>query len=91
MESGPPTPEAQFYASKVSMLEDHLAQAERHVAEGARLLERQRAAMEARGEGVDPEAKVLLRQMEEAQRQHLAGRDRLREEVQAARAMTGNA
>jgi hypothetical protein len=92
MESGPPTnSEGQFYASKLSMLEDHLAQAERHVAEGERILQQQRETIEGRGDGVDPEAKRLLSQLEDVQRLHLAGRDRLREEVDAARAVSGSA
>ena len=72
-------------ATKLQMLEQHLAQAERHVADGERLLEKQRAMIERRqGEGLDVElATQLLAEMEYTQRLHIEDRDRLRSELRA--------
>ena len=65
------------------MLIDHLALAERHVAEGATILERQRALIKERsraGQSVE-DAEELLRSMEETQEMHIADRERIRREL----------
>ena len=69
--------------AKRRLLEEHLILAERHVADGERLLERQRRIVEDRQrEGLDVELSTdLLMQMEELQRMHIADRDRLRNEL----------
>ena len=66
----------------------HLKQAERHVAEGERVLEHQRTVIDhlRRDGGGDPmidAAERLLHSFEEVQRMHLADRDRLRGELTA--------
>ncbi|MBV8909501.1 MAG: hypothetical protein JOZ89_01955 [Gammaproteobacteria bacterium] len=66
------------------MLLDHLAEAERHVEEGTRLLERERAAIEERRRrgGPDvPGTEELLRTMEESQKMHLDHLERIRKEL----------
>ena len=69
-------------ARKRQLLEQNLAAAERHVVEGERLLEKQRASIEQRRlDGFDVElATQLLNEMEYTQRMHIADRDRLRRE-----------
>ena len=65
------------------MLQDHLAQAECHVAEGERNIARQReivAQLECDGHDADQAAR-LLRSFEELQALHVADRDRLRKEL----------
>jgi hypothetical protein len=70
-----------------NVLEQHLAQAERHVLQGDLILERQRRLIDQRlRDGRDIELAVeLLAQMEEMQRMHLADRDRLRDELEGKR------
>ena len=64
-------------------IEQHLAQAEGHVSEGAAIVERQRdliARLESKG--IDTaDACRLLSQFEEVQALHVADRDRLRREL----------
>jgi hypothetical protein len=69
--------------SKHRLLEQSLAEAERHVTEGERLLEQQRNNIEERRrDGHDVRLSIeLLSEMEETQRMHIAGRDRLRNEL----------
>jgi cell division protein FtsX len=66
-------------------LEEHLAQAERHVALGARHLVRQRvivADLERDGHvAAAATARDLLRQFEDVQALHVSDRDRLRREL----------
>jgi hypothetical protein len=65
------------------ILEEHLAQADRHVEEGWGHLDRQRkviAELERDGHGAR-EARRLLHQFEEMQAMHIADRDRLRQEL----------
>jgi hypothetical protein len=62
------------------MLQDHLAQAERHVVEGERVIARQRdvvAQLERDGHD-STDAMLLLYQFEEIQYLHLDHRDQLR-------------
>jgi hypothetical protein len=68
-----------------TIMERHLARAERHVLEGELRLERQRAIIEERRrDDHDVElSEQLLAQMEESQRLHVAERDRLRAEPAA--------
>lgn len=67
------------------MIADHLKQAERHVADGARHVERQReivAELEADGHGAAArQAAALLVQFEEVQALLVADRDRLIKEL----------
>jgi hypothetical protein len=66
------------------MILQHLAQAEEHVATGAKHLTRQReliAKLERDGHDTS-EAQVVLSQFEELQAIHIAGRDRLQEELE---------
>jgi hypothetical protein len=65
------------------LLEDHLVKAERHVFEGGRHINRQREIIEMleRQSHDAGEARRLLRQFEELQALHVAGRDRLRREL----------
>jgi hypothetical protein len=71
-----------------NVLEQHLAQAERHVLQGETILERQHRLIEEHEcGGHDTEAaRKLLAQLEELQRLHLADRDRLRRELAGKRA-----
>jgi hypothetical protein len=73
-------------ATKRCLLERHLADAERHVATGDRVLAKQAAMIEnRRSEGLDVElAMQLFGEMENTQRLHVAERDRLRRELSAA-------
>ena len=66
-----------------SILEEHLAQTERHVAEGEATLARQRAIIAAleRDRHDARFARALLRQFEEVQAMHVEGRARLRKEL----------
>ena len=66
-----------------AMIRDHLAQAERHAAEGASRVARQREIIQrlVKGGHDATEARELLRQMEETQALHVAGRERLRREL----------
>jgi len=70
-------------STKHRLLTQGLAEAERHVTEGERLLEQQRNNIEERRrDGHDVRLSIeLLSHMEEAQRMHIAGRDRLRNEL----------
>ena len=76
---------------KRRLLEDHLAQAERHVLQGENLIRRQRHVAQQLewGGHTEPaaEAEKLLQEFEELQQLHVAGRDRLRAELEA---LTGN-
>jgi hypothetical protein len=67
------------------MLQRHVKLAERHVAEGARHLARQREIVaELAGDGRDlASAKNLLAQFEARQAAHLEDRDRIRAELAA--------
>jgi hypothetical protein len=69
--------------SEEQLLREHLGEAERHVAQGERLVEHQRMTIEARRrDGLDIELPTqLLAEMEESQRLHIEGRNRLREEL----------
>jgi hypothetical protein len=62
------------------MINDHLARAERHVAQGEQHILRQRELIDAlQRKGDDTSlAEDLLRRFEETQRMHIADRDRLR-------------
>ena len=73
-------------ATKRCLLERHLADAERHVANGDRVLAKQGAMIEhRRSKGLDVElATQLLAEMENTQRLHVTERDRLRRELRAA-------
>jgi hypothetical protein len=66
-----------------AILEDRLAQAERHVAAGEEHINRQRRVVsERRRQRLDArEAMVVLMQFESLQDKHVAERDRLRNEV----------
>jgi hypothetical protein len=69
-----------------AILIEHLALAERHAAEGERILEHQRAIIDdlrhrAHSAGMTEEAERLLLQFEEAQSLHLADAARLRKEL----------
>ena len=66
-----------------AMIEDHLAQAERHVTAGERCIAQQRARVAALGrDGHDTtESLLLLGQFQEVQELHVADRDRLRKEL----------
>jgi hypothetical protein len=68
------------------MILDHLQEAERHVADGARLFERQRAIIEERRrDGHDVKrAETLLQTMQELQRMHIDHLDTLRKELAEA-------
>ena len=68
-----------------TMLLDHLAQAERHVAQGDGHILRQRALIDRlhRDGHETSVAEDLLRRFEEIQRMHIADRDRLRRELEA--------
>jgi hypothetical protein len=74
--------------AKQRHLEQRFAEADRHVADGERLLQHQREAIEERRrDGHDVKlATALLAEMEETQRLHIAGRDRIRQELAAMRA-----
>ena len=66
-----------------AILEQHLAEAEAHVALGSHQFEQQReliAELES-GELDSAEARALLRLFEEIQVEHVAHRDRLRNEL----------
>jgi hypothetical protein len=67
-----------------AMIQDHLNQAERHIADGERHLSNQRALIaELEHDGHDTSAaKSLLRQFEELQALYVADRDRLRTELE---------
>jgi hypothetical protein len=67
-----------------TMLLEHLAQAERHVAEGERDIARQREIIaELERDGRDTTlARALLEQFEEVELLHIEGRDRLRKELE---------
>jgi len=77
-----------FAAVDRATIEQHLAQAERHVAEGESYVERQRQIVaELERDGHDAAtAKALLATFEEMQATQIAERDRLR---QALRNATG--
>ena len=66
-----------------ALLEQRLAEAERHVLEGERLVQRQRATIEERRHaGLEVElATDLLAMMEDTLGLHIADRDRLRREL----------
>lgn len=65
------------------MLMEQLTQAERHVAQGERLIERQRRVIAEfqRNGGDAREATRVLHQLVELQDLHIADRDRLRKEL----------
>lgn len=66
-----------------AMIENHLADAERHVIEGEHHIRKQReiiAGLRERGY-VTADAEALLRTFEDTQRLHLTDRDRLRREL----------
>ena len=66
-----------------ALIEDHLAQAERHVSEGEGHIARQReivATLEHDGHDTVA-ARATLAQFEDVQRLHVADRDRLRREL----------
>ena len=63
------------------MIEDHLAQAERHVAE-----QRARVAALARDGHDTTESLLLLSQFQELQELHVTDRDRLRDELASCNA-----
>jgi hypothetical protein len=65
------------------MLEQHLAQAERHVIEGESHVKRQRELVAGlKRDGHDASQAIdLLRQFEQLQEMHVADRDRLRKEL----------
>lgn len=68
------------------MLLEHLKQAERHAAEGVRVLEHQRSIIDhlrrdGHSEPMIEAAERLLRSFEEVQRMHIADVARLREEL----------
>jgi hypothetical protein len=69
-----------------AMIAEHLAQAERHVAEGEKIISRQRALVViAEATGGDAErSKALLASFEDTQAIHIADRERLREELRNA-------
>jgi hypothetical protein len=65
------------------LLKDHLAQAERHIAEGRDHVERQRQIVEEvvrRGENAD-RSKALLELFENTLEAHFEERDRLRDKL----------
>jgi hypothetical protein len=64
---------------------EHLAQAERHVAEGAAIIARQKSLiLELEKDGHDTtSSRSLLRQFEEIQHLHIEDRDRLKTELAA--------
>jgi hypothetical protein len=64
---------------------EHLAQAERHVAEGAAIIARQKSLiLELEKDGHDTtSSRSLLRQFEEIQHLHVEDRDRLKTELAA--------
>jgi hypothetical protein len=66
-----------------TVLLEHLAMAERHVAEGERHIKRQHEIIaELGGDGHDTQmARELLKQFEETQTSHIAHRDRLAKEL----------
>lgn len=68
---------------ETAVLLEHLAQAERHVRQGAEHIRRQREIIaELEGHGHDSTAaKKLLTQFEEMQALHIADRDRLKSEL----------
>jgi hypothetical protein len=68
-----------------TLIAAHLAQAERHVVEGARHIERQHEIIqELERDGHDTTAaRELLAALERTQVLHLEGRDRLRSELAA--------
>ena len=72
------------------ILKCHLIDAERHAADGERLLQRQRqivAELERdRHENAAAQARQLLETLEETQRLHISDRDRLQEELRLATA-----
>jgi len=66
-----------------AVIVDHLSKAERHVAQGERHIVRQREIVfeiDARG-GDSASARSLLRQFLRTQAMHVAGRDRVRAEL----------
>ena len=67
---------------KRALVDEHLAQAERHVTDGEALVARQREIVERleRGGHDTREAMTLLRQLEQAQALHIQERDRLLQE-----------
>lgn len=70
------------------MILDHLKQAERHVAEGERVLEHQRTVIDhlrrdGHGDPMIDAAERLLRSFEEVQSMHIADVERLRGELTA--------
>jgi hypothetical protein len=67
------------------MIEDHLAQAERHVALGEEHVQNQRALVDklARDGHDTAMARQLLSQFEDLQISHIADRDRLKKELKA--------
>jgi hypothetical protein len=69
-----------------TILQDHLAQAERHVAEGEGHLSRQREIVtKLERDGHDSvSARATLAQFEELQAMHIADRDRLLRELSEA-------
>jgi hypothetical protein len=71
---------------KETLLELELRDAQRHVDEGERLLDRQRKSLEARKRGgyENDLATNLLGELEEAQRNHIAHRDLIRREIAMA-------
>jgi hypothetical protein len=72
--------------AQIATLEKELDDAERHVAKGQRLVERQRSSIEERQrDGHDNHlATDLLGELEEAQRNHIAHRDLIRRELTIA-------
>jgi hypothetical protein len=70
---------------ELEILQDYLAQAERHVNQGERIVTEQREriyVLRRDGHNVT-EAEHLLRQFEQLQAMHIADRDRLRAEAAA--------
>ena len=65
------------------VLQEHLAQAERHVADGAAIIDRQKSLiLELERDGHDTSrSRALLCQFEEIQQLHVADRDRLKTEL----------
>jgi hypothetical protein len=70
--------------SQRQLLQEHLVLAEKHISTGEHALEHQRAVvLELERDGHDStEARSLLTTMEETQQLHVAGRDRLRAELE---------
>lgn len=75
-------------ASNVALLRDHLAMANRHVADGNRLVTRQRQLIiKLETDGHDTrEALALLARFEDLLKEHLGHRDRLVDELKSAEA-----